>query len=254
MQGKLSPLATPSLIIEGLRLLSHRQIRWLVLFPILINIAMFAAITWTAGLWVSDWLDQLTTSVPDWLQWLAWIIWLLFALLILVVFAFTFTLVANLIGSPFYGIIAERVIALELGNGEQANESLSSLLATARDSFIRELQILAYLLPRTIVVLLATFVIGFIPLVNFLAPLLAGSWAAWTLALQYFDYPGDIDRVTFRGVRESAAGQRWLSLGFGFSALGAATVPVLNLFLLPATVVGGTLLWCREYRSRESEN
>ena len=254
MQGKLSPLATPSLIAEGLRLLSHRQIRWLALFPILINIAMFAALAWSAGLWVSDWLDQLTASVPEWLQWLAWIIWLLFALLILVVFAFTFTLFANLIGSPFYGIIAERVIALELGSSEQTSEPLSSLLATARDSFIRELQILAYLLPRTIVVLLATFVIGFIPLVNFLAPLLAGGWAAWTLALQYFDYPGDIDQVTFRGVRERAAGQRWLSLGFGFSALGAAAVPILNQFLLPATVVGGTLLWCREYRSKECGN
>ena len=119
MKHKLSPLATPSLIVEGLRLLSHRQIRWLVLFPIVINIALFATVTWSAGLWVSGWLDQLTTSVPDWLQWLAWIIWLLFALLILVVFAFTFTLFANLIGSPFYGIIAERIIALELGTGER---------------------------------------------------------------------------------------------------------------------------------------
>ena len=254
MKHNLSPLATPSLIVEGLRLLGHRQIRWLVLFPIVINIALFASVTWSAGLWVSGWLDQLTATVPEWLQWLAWIIWLLFALLILVVFAFTFTLFANLIGSPFYGIIAERVIVLERGTSEQTTETLSSLLSTARNSFFRELQILAYMLPRTIVVLLATFVIGFIPLVNFLAPLLAASWAAWTLALQYFDYPGDIDQVTFRAVRESAAGQRWLSLGFGFSALAAAAVPILNLFLLPATVVGGTLLWCREYRTQESVN
>ena len=85
MKHNLSPLATPSLIVEGLRLLGHRQIRWLVLFPIVINIALFASVTWSAGLWVSGWLDQLTATVPEWLQWLAWIIWLLFALLILVV-------------------------------------------------------------------------------------------------------------------------------------------------------------------------
>jgi CysZ protein len=48
-----------------------------------------------------------------------------------------------------------------------------------------------------------------------------------------------------------AGKQRWLSLGFGLSALGAAAIPILNLLLLPATVIGGTLLWCREYTDLE---
>ena len=247
MTSKLSPLATPSLIMEGFKLLWHPRIRWLVVIPLLINILLFSAVTWAVGIWVGDWLNWLTASVPEWLQWLAWVIWLLFALLVLVIYSFTFTLFANLIGSPFYGIIAERVIAMQRGDNEQTPQTLTILLATARDSFLRELQILAYLLPRTIGVLLITFTISFIPIINIAAPLIAGSWAAWTLAIQYFDYPADSDQVSFREARQKTGGQRWLSLGFGFSALGAAAIPVLNLLLLPATVIGGTLLWCREY-------
>jgi CysZ protein len=233
--------------MEGFKLLWHPRIRWLVVIPLLINILLFSAVTWAVGIWVGDWLNWLTASVPEWLQWLAWVIWLLFALLVLVIYSFTFTLFANLIGSPFYGIITERVIAMQRGDNEQTAQTLTILLATARDSFLRELQILAYLLPRTIGVLLITFTISFIPIINIAAPLIAGSWAAWTLAIQYFDYPADSDQVSFREARQKTGGQRWLSLGFGFSALGAAAIPVLNLLLLPATVIGGTLLWCREY-------
>ena len=251
MHQPLSPLATPSLIIEGLKLLWHRRIRWLVIIPVFINIVMFSAATWFAGLWVSDWLNWLTASVPQWLEWLVWIIWLLFALLALVVYAFTFTLFAHLIGSPFYGIIAERVIAMERGDSDQSAETLTTMLHTARDSFLRELQILAYMVPRTIGVLLVTLILSFIPLINIFAPVIAGSWAAWSLAIQYFDYPGDSDQVGFREVRQSAGKQRWLSMGFGLSALCAAAVPVLNLILLPATVVGGTLLWCREFSDQK---
>lgn len=247
MTSKLSPLATPGLIIEGFKLLWHRRIRWLVIIPLILNILLFSAVTWVAGIWVGDLLNWFTASVPEWLQWLAWVIWLLFVLLVLVIYAFTFTLFANLIGSPFYGIIAERVIAMERGDSDQAPQTLAILLATARDSFLRELQILAYMLPRTVGVLLVTLIISFIPVINIFAPLIAGSWAAWIMAVQYFDYPADLDQKSFREARQIAGQQRLLSLGFGFSALGAAAVPVLNLLLLPATVIGGTLLWCREY-------
>jgi CysZ protein len=66
--------------------------------------------------------------------------------------------------------------------------------------------------------------------------------------LQYLDYGADIDQVGFRDLRQRAAAQRWQSMGFGFSALAASAIPILNLLLLPATVIGGTLLWIRSNR------
>jgi CysZ protein len=112
-------------------------------------------------------------------------------------------------------------------------------------SFVRQLQLMGYLIPRAIAVGLLCLMISFIPLANLLVPVLAGSWAAWSLALQYLDYGADIDQVGFRDLRQRAAAQRWQSMGFGFSALAASAIPILNLLLLPATVIGGTLLWIR---------
>ena len=242
-----TPIASPAVIFEGLKLLGHTDIRWLVIIPTLLNLILFSAATWLAAAWVSDWLNWLIASVPDWLEWLVWIIWLMFVLLALVIYSFTFTVFANLIGSPFYSIIAERVIALERGLTDKTPTSTKALLATAWGSFRRELQIIAYMLPRTIGIALLTVMISFVPIINILAPLIAASWAAWSLALQYMDYPGDSDELSFTQVRQRAGKQRLLSLSFGLSALVAAAIPLVNLLLLPATVVGGTLLWCREY-------
>jgi CysZ protein len=251
MTAKLSmlstPIASPAVILEGLKLLGHVNIRWLVIIPTLLNLILFSAATWLAAAWVSDWLNFLIASVPEWLDWLVWIIWLLFVLLALVIYSFTFTLFANLIGSPFYGIIAERVIALERDVIDETSTSTSALLATAWGSFCRELQIIAYMLPRTLGIALLTVMISFVPVINILAPLIAGSWAAWSLALQYMDYPGDSDKLSFAEVRQRAGRQRLLSLSFGLSALVAAAIPLVNLLLLPATVIGGTLMWCREF-------
>ncbi|MFT7691353.1 MAG: CysZ protein, partial [Porticoccaceae bacterium] len=144
------PLGSPAVILEGLKLLGHSRIRWLVIIPTLLNLILFSAATWFAAGWVSDWLSFLIASVPEWLEWLVWVIWLLFVLLALVVYSFTFTLFANLIGSPFYGIIAERVIALERGDRDEIQTSTAALLATAWSSFRRELHIITYMLPRTL--------------------------------------------------------------------------------------------------------
>ena len=111
-------------MLEGLRKLGRRDIRWLVLTPLLINFILFALATSFAASWLQNWITTITTSVPDWLQWLVWAIWFLFAILALAIYAFTFTILANLIGSPFYGVIAQRVIAAEIAV-DQSNISVS---------------------------------------------------------------------------------------------------------------------------------
>ena len=244
-----SAVSGPSLILQGAKLLWHPSIRWLVLIPLLINILLFSALTAAAGQWLGGWLDSMVNAVPDWLQWLVWIVWLLFSLLALVIYAFSFTLVANLIGSPFYGLIAERVIIMQ---GASSAAAESSVFRVAWQSFRRQLQLLAYFIPRTIAVGLLTLLVSFVPLINLLAPVIAGCWAAWSLAIQYLDYPADIEAVSFNQLIDQAGQNRWPAMAFGFAALGASAIPLLNLVALPAAVVGGTLLWCRTYKSTDS--
>jgi len=248
--GVFTAAATgPALIRAGLKRLWHPSLRWLVLVPLVINLAVYAVLIVGAVQWLSGWLDSLMGTVPDWLQGVVWLIWLLFAVMAMVVTAFTFSLLANLLGAPFYGLIAERVLAQERG----ASPPLATVAMgrMAWQSFLRQLHLLRYLLLRSLGVGLFTLVLSFIPVVNLLAPVIAGLWAAWSLALQYLDYPAESDQVSFAALRQHLGANRWQSLSFGFSALLASSVPIVNLLLLPATVVGGTLLWCRQRDAAE---
>ena len=234
-------------MLEGLRILWRRDIRWLVLIPLLINIVLFASATGFVASWLQNWITTITTSVPEWLQWLAWIIWLLFAILALAIYAFTFTILANLIGSPFYGVIAQRVIAAEVANNNSSALTENGLLSGAWNSVVRELQLIRYFLPRTLVIGIATVILSFIPVANLLAPIIAGTWAAWCLCLQYLDYAADSQGVTFLELRKKVSENRLNSMGFGASAMLASAIPLLNLLMLPASVVAGSLLWCRQH-------
>jgi CysZ protein len=236
-------------MLEGLRMLWRRDIRWLVIIPLLINIVLFGLATGFAANWLQNWITTITTSVPDWLQWLAWIIWFLFAILTLATYVFTFTILANLIGSPFYGIIAQRVIAAEVGDDQSNVSPDSGLLSGARNSLVRELQLIGYFLPRTVVVGIMTVILSFIPVINLLAPIIAGGWAAWCLCLQYLDYAADSQSVTFLALRTKISDNRLNSMGFGLSAMLASAIPLVNLVMLPASVVAGSLLWCRQHRN-----
>jgi CysZ protein len=234
----------PTLIFEGFKLLWRPDIRWLVIIPLLINIALFASATGFAASWLQNWITTITTSVPEWLQWLSWIIWFLFAILALAIYAFTFTILANLIGSPFYGVIAQRVIAAETHTIAGATNAAAS----AWQSVVREVQLIIYFVPRTLGVGIVALILSFIPVVNLLAPIIAASWAAWCLCLQYLDYAADTEGVSFVALRNKVSANRLSSMGFGFTTMVASAVPVLNLVMLPASVVAGSLLWCRQHR------
>ena len=134
---------------------------------------------------------------------------------------------------------------------EAANNSIvlteEGLISGAWNSVVRELQLIGYFLPRTLVIGIATVILSFIPVANLLAPIIAGTWAAWCLCLQYLDYAADSQGVTFLELREKVSGNRLNSMGFGASAMLASAIPLLNLLMLPASVVAGSLLWCRQH-------
>jgi len=75
----------PALIRAGLKRLWHPSLRWLVLAPLVINLAVYAVLIGVSVQWLSGWLDSLMSTVPDWLQAVVWLIWLLFAVMAMVV-------------------------------------------------------------------------------------------------------------------------------------------------------------------------
>lgn len=107
----------------------------------------------------------------------------------------------------------------------------------------RELSKLAYYLPR----LLLLLILSFIPVVNILAPFLWFLFGAWMMAIQYCDYPMDNNKVSFRQMKVMLAKRRLTSVSFGAIVQVGMMIPLVNLVVMPAAVIGATLYWCEEH-------
>lgn len=226
-------------LLRGAKMLTEPGLRQFIVLPLLINVLLFSLAIYLLSEYFSIWLDHWMGFVPEWLSFLDWLIWPLFALLVLVVVYFSFGMMANFIAAPFNGLLAEKVEQRLRGETLQ-DSGWKALLASVPRALAREAAKWAYYLPRLLVLLLALF----IPVVG---PILWILFGAWMMAIQYCDYPMDNNRVRFGEMKRLLKTQRLSSLGFGGLVSAAMMVPVLNLLVMPAAVIGATLFWVEEY-------
>ncbi len=229
-------------LVAGFRLLRERDVLPFFLLPLTVNVLVFGGLIWWSVGAFAEWQAYALGLVPEWLGWLEWLLWPLFILFIVLVVFYGFALVANVIASPFNGLLAERVAARLRPPKRPETVGLTAFLATIPGAVLRELRKLLYFAALAILILLAMFT----PL-SPLAPLLWFLFSAWTLALEYCDFQADNDGVGFRQLRGRVARRRGLALSFGAATYAATLVPILNLVVMPAAVCGATLMWIENY-------
>jgi CysZ protein len=239
MSGSL--IKGASYVLTGLRWLPKAGLRGFVMLPLAINALLFSG-----GLWWSaqqmDRLDQaLQNWLPSWLQWLHWVLWPLFILTAFVVVFYGFSLVANLLAAPFNSLLSERVQKMMVSSEPLPSPSISSWRDWLFSPFAeigKILHVLIWLIPLIILM--------FVPGANLITPVLWLLSTAWGLALGYADYPLSNRGIGFKQQRHLLR-QHWpLTLGFGAMTLLLTLVPVLNFFVMPAAVIGATLMWNQE--------
>lgn len=229
----IGPVASAAYLLRGLKMLVQPGLRHFIWMPLLINLVLYSLGIWAGAHYFSLVLNWL---IPGWLEWLRWLLWPLFALLLFVAAFFSFTVVANFIAAPFYGPLAEKV-QRSLGFAlPQEAEKAGFMVATAAD-FAAEARRMGYFALRALPLLL----LSVIPVVNVVAPFLWLLFGAWSLALEYLAYPLEIQGLRFDRQRELARIHRLESLAFGGAVMLGLSVPVLNILIPPAAVVGATL-------------
>lgn len=214
-----------------------------VALPVIVSVGTFGAVIVYALQGFDRLLEWLTSWLPSWLAWLEWLLWPLFLIVMLLLVVYAFTLVANLVGAPFNGMLAEKY-ETRLGAGGPAPLA-GGVLRGMLESLMHELRKLWYLV-RWLVLAGVLFVI---PGLNLLAP---GVWlilGGWLLALEYLAYPMDNHRIGPAIQRDLLKQRRMLTLGFGAGVMLMTSVPVLNLLAMPAGVLGATRLWAAELRA-----
>lgn len=247
MANALAPLRGPEYLKEGWQRIRQPGLRRFIIIPLTLNLALFVSlIGWGARLF-NYWMERLMPHLPSWASFIEWLLWPLFALVVLLVLFFSFSMLANLIASPFYGFLAEKIAEQERGEVSPATGWRDILLVVPK-SLGRELRKILYYLPRLLGLLLLTLV----PVVNLVASPLLLVFGIWMMAVQYIDYQADNDQVDFRDLLRWMRSRRGLSLGFGALVYVGMLIPLVNLLVMPAAVAGSTLLWVREGPGRSA--
>jgi CysZ protein len=229
-------------VLTGLRWLPRAGLRGFVALPLLINTLLFGGGIWLGAGQLRR-LDQAVQGwLPEWLAWLHWLLWLLFVLTVLVVVFYTFSLVANLLAAPLNSLLAERVEKMVNPDGgvppPPAESSWGGLLFGPLAELRKLLYFVAWAIPLV--------VLSFLPGVNVAAPVLWAVSTSWMLALEYADYPLGNRGLNLQAQRRLLR-QRWpLALGFGGMTLLLTLIPGLNLLVMPAAVIGATVMWSKE--------
>jgi len=238
----VNPISGAGYLLKGIKLVARPGLRRFVLMPLLINILVFSAAIWYGVSQFESFLGWMQSEIPSWLQWLNWILWPLFLLTLVILVFYSFTLVANLLASPFNGLLAEKVelhlAGRPLDEGGGWKKAMIELVPTLLD----ELKKLVF----AAVLAIPFLVLFLIPGINLAAPLLWFLYTAWMLALEYSDYPMGNNGLKFRQIRARLGERRVLGLGFGAATAGLTMVPVLNFIVMPSAVAGATAMWVEE--------
>jgi len=238
--------------IVGFRLVRTPGLRRFVVIPLAINLAIFGGMGWwltgAVNAWVSGW--SFFDRFGD--LWLLGVLetvlrWLL-SLVLLFTLAWLFTLLANLIGAPFNGLLAERVEAHLTGIRTTNDPGWLSMVKGMPRLMGSELAKLGYL----IVFMIPLLLLQFVPVINIVAPLLLFGFGAWMFALEYLDYPLGNHGALFRDVRQRAREKRRTSFGFGVAIALLSVVPLLNLLVMPVAVAGATALYVDHFRAAKN--
>ncbi len=244
------PLSGVGYLLKGTRLLCHPKLRVFVIFPLLVNILIFAGAFWYLFSSITTWIDSYISGLPDFLSWLSYLFWPFLILSILFVFSFLFSTVANLIAAPFNGLLAEKTEKL-LTNNSINGDGFADLIKDLPRIFKRELQKLAYFLPRMLFCGLLFFIPAFGQIV---APFVWFVFAGWMMAIQYADFPFDNHKVSFKDMKTALGKRLTKNLTFGMLISFFTTLPIINFFIMPIAVCGATASWVDIYKQEIVNN
>jgi CysZ protein len=226
---------------KGFGLIVKPGIRMYVLIPLLINTILFAGVITYGAHLLNEFIGSFLTG---WWEWIRWLLWPIFVIVALTIVFFCFSIIANLIASPFNGFLAQAVEMRISGRIQEKSGALSQLPGEIKKAVISESRKFIYFTLWAIPLI----VLFFIPLVNFAAPFLWFLFGAWMLALEYVDFPMGNHGILFPEVRNIMKSKRPLTFGFGLGVMLLTLIPVINFIALPVAVCGATKLWVEQLR------
>ena len=219
-----------------------------ILIPILVNIVVGA--TLYAGLLVAGFraIDSLVAGLPDWAALLSLLLRVLLVIGLLIATGFVLVRFGVVFGSPWYAQLSGELELLRTGQpAPEAGTGLGIALRDLGRALKFELQKLLLIVAIGLLLLL----LNLIPVVGQLLATAGGvALGATIVCLDFFDYPLERRRLSFREKLGLIRRSLPASAGFGLACLTLVSIPFVNLLSIPVCVAAGTLFFCDRVRNR----
>jgi len=225
---------------QGLKFLfSNKKLFTYVSLPVLINLVLYALITFLFVRFMSGSLDFLPMDV--WYgKFLYFLIIGVGVVLLLFLLIFAFVAITNILGAPFYEFLSRKTSKILKTEDKEEKHTTKENLKILWESFGSGIKrILIFLASQIMLLIISLFpLIGatIITIFNILI-------TSWFLAMEFLDFEFDRREWTFDQKMQAWKKHRWSMLGFGLGALLGSLLPVFNLIFLPACVVGASLYY-----------
>ena len=242
-----NPVTGVSYLFKALPLLTKPGIKSYVMIPLIINILIFSVGIYFGFAYFGEYMDKFLDTSEMW-SWVAAIVefikpllYIVFGLALLVLIFYTFSILANIIASPFNSLLAEATEMYLTGKTMDDAGGFKQVLKEIIPTILMEIKKLIYMILWSIPFLIMLFVIPIAgPIIWFL-------FTAWMMSLQYMDYPMGNHKLNFSQQRSLQGKSRLFSMGFGGVTMGASMIPLVNFIIMPTAVIAATIIWVEQY-------
>lgn len=222
--------------ILGFKSLAQQGLKRFVLMPILFNLILYIALVYLGFHYLSPFISYYIAKLPDWLSFLNGLFMVIFFILFFLFFLSTITVFTNILAAPFNGLLASRAQEI-LTKKMVPPQSFRRMVV---QSIKRQRQFIFYYIPRFLLLCL----LFFIPPLHPILPFIWFFFNAWMLSLQYQDFAFDNNLIDFPSTKTLIKKNKALAFGFGVSIAILSFIPFLNILIMPAAAIGGTLMFC----------
>jgi len=236
--GGLVP--APLYVVKGALFIRAHRILWkYAAAPLAISIVVLA-VAYAVAYWLFLRLMSPFAAEAWYWQVLYYVAAVMVTILLLVLVLFLFSLLATAIAAPFNELISEKTESLVRGIFQDTPFSVTGLLRDSARGIGHSLAILG----TYIGVLVVSLPLLLIPVVGHMLFAAIGTLlSSYMFAYEFLGCSMDRRRYSFAEKRKFIRTHLRSSLGFGLGVALTASIPLVNVLLLPAAAAGGTLLF-----------
>lgn len=219
---------------------AHPRLAGYIAIPLLINITIFSLAVWGGVSFFDNISARFLPHGEAW-YWLlvSYLLWIIAIAVTAVLVFFSFTVIGNLIASPFNEILSEKTEQIITDRHLDEPFSFNQFLSDATRTILEESRKMSFF----VLGMLFLFLLNLLPLVGSLAyAALSILWTIFFLAVEYTGYTFARKRLKFADQRRFMSSHLSLMAGFGSGLICLLAIPFLQFFTIPLGVIGATML------------